>query len=151
MSKSFVTSWTVANQAPLSMGFPKQEYRSGLPFPTPRDLPNPGIKPKSPALAGDVFTAQPQGKPAISVYKACWRLGWICTYQPPLFSCQSTLRDIDQISSFKNISSVYFLDKTSIRSFVSYMFYQYLKYLLLESCTIVSRKKEAYKWILKLS
>ena len=46
----FVTPWTVAYQAPPSMGFPKQEYWSGLPFPSPGDLPNPGIEPRSPAL-----------------------------------------------------------------------------------------------------
>ena len=46
----FVTPWSVAYQAPLSMGFSRQEYRSGSPFPSPGDLPNPGIKPKSPAL-----------------------------------------------------------------------------------------------------
>ena len=51
----FVTPWTVACQAPLSMGFSKQEYRSGLPFPPPGDLPNPEIKPASPALAGRFF------------------------------------------------------------------------------------------------
>ena len=48
----FVTASTVADQAPLSMGFPKQEYRSGLPFPSPRDLPDPGIEPTSPTLTG---------------------------------------------------------------------------------------------------
>ena len=48
----FATPWTVAHQAPLSMGFSGQEYWSGLPFPPPRDLPNPGIEPQSPALAG---------------------------------------------------------------------------------------------------
>ena len=46
----FVTPWTVAHQAPLSMGFSRQEYWSGLPFPSPRDLPDPGIEPRSPAL-----------------------------------------------------------------------------------------------------
>ena len=53
----FVTLWTVACQAPLSMGFSRREYWSGLPFPSPKDLPNPGIKPaslKSLALAGGV-------------------------------------------------------------------------------------------------
>ena len=45
--------WTVACQAPLSMGFFRQEYWSGLPFPSPGDLPNPGIKPRSPALQAD--------------------------------------------------------------------------------------------------
>ena len=49
------TPWTVACQAPLSMEFPRQEYWSGLPFPPPRDLPNPGIKPASLALAGGFF------------------------------------------------------------------------------------------------
>ena len=49
----FVTAWTVAHQAFLSMGFPRQEYWSGLPCPPPGDLPNPRIKPTSPALQGD--------------------------------------------------------------------------------------------------
>ena len=56
---SLVTPWTVARQAPLSMGFSRQEYWSGLPFPPPGDLPDPGIKPRSlmsPALAGGFFT-----------------------------------------------------------------------------------------------
>ena len=59
-----VTSWTVARQAPLSMGVPRQEYWSGLPFPSPEDLLDPGIEPASlanPALAGRVFTTMPQG------------------------------------------------------------------------------------------
>ena len=60
----FATSWTVAHQAPLSMGFARQEYWSGLPFPSPGDLPNPGIKPMSPALAGGFFTSEPTEKPS---------------------------------------------------------------------------------------
>ena len=55
---SFVTPWTAALQVPLSMGFPRQEYWSGLSRPPPGDLPNPGIKPlspESPALAGGLF------------------------------------------------------------------------------------------------
>ena len=59
----FVIPWAVAFQAPLPMGFPRQEYWSGLPFPSPGDLPNPGIKPASPELAGGFFTAKPPGKP----------------------------------------------------------------------------------------
>ena len=47
---TLVIPWTVAHQAPLSMGFSRQEYFSGLPFPSPRDLPDPGIEPRSPAL-----------------------------------------------------------------------------------------------------
>ena len=49
----FATLWTVAHQAPLSMGFPRQEYWSGLPFPAPGDLPDPGIEPRSPALQAE--------------------------------------------------------------------------------------------------
>ena len=59
----FATPWTVAHQAPLSMGFSRQEYWSRLPFPPPGDLPNPGIKSTSPILAGGFFTAEPPGKP----------------------------------------------------------------------------------------
>ena len=55
--------WTVARQAPPSMGFCRQEYWSGLPFPPPGHLLHPGIEPTSPALAGGPFTAEPPGKP----------------------------------------------------------------------------------------
>ena len=51
----FVTPWTVAHQAPPSMEFSSQEYWSGLPFPSPGDLPDPGIEPGSPALQADVL------------------------------------------------------------------------------------------------
>ena len=61
MSETFVTPWTVAHQAPLSMEFPKQEYWSGFPFSSPGDLPDPGIKAVSPALAGGLFTTEPLG------------------------------------------------------------------------------------------
>ena len=57
------TSWTAARQAPLSVRFPRQEYRNGLPFPSPGDLPDPGIEPASPALQVDCFlTTEPPGK-----------------------------------------------------------------------------------------
>ena len=59
---TLTTPWTVACQAPLSMGFTRQEYWNGLPFPSPADLPDPGIKPASPALAGRFFTREPPGK-----------------------------------------------------------------------------------------
>ena len=62
MSNSFVTLWTIACQVPLSVEFSRQEYWSGLPFPSPGGHPNPGIKPFSPALAGRFFTAEPPGK-----------------------------------------------------------------------------------------
>ena len=59
------TPCTVAHQAPLSMGFPRQEYQSGLPFPSPGHLPDPGIEPASPTLAGGFFTAEPPRKPKV--------------------------------------------------------------------------------------
>ena len=59
----FATLWTITYQAPLSMGFSRQEYRSGLPFPSPGDLPDPGIEPGSPALQADALTSEPPGKP----------------------------------------------------------------------------------------
>ena len=64
----FVTPWTVAYKAPLSMEFSKQVYWSGLPFPSPGDLPDPGIEPRSPALQADTLPAELPGKPP-SVYK----------------------------------------------------------------------------------
>ena len=63
VSNSFVTPWTVTCQAPLSMECSRQEYWGGLPFPPSGDLPDPGIKPASPALAGRLFTTTPPGKP----------------------------------------------------------------------------------------
>ena len=59
----FVTPWTVACQAPLSMEFYRQEYWSGLPIPIPGDFPDSGIKLSSPAMAGGFFTTAPPGKP----------------------------------------------------------------------------------------
>ena len=67
----FLTLWTVAYQAPLSIEFSRQEYWSGLPFPLPEDLSDPGIKPASPmspALAGGFFTTEPPGKPISNLY-----------------------------------------------------------------------------------
>ena len=63
----FAVPQTVAHQVPLSMGFPRQEDWSGLPFPSLGDLPYPGIEPASPALAGRFFTTEPPGKP--------WKIG----------------------------------------------------------------------------
>ena len=57
----FATPWTVAHQAPLSMGFTRQEYWSELPFHSPGDLPNPGIEARSPTLQADALTSEPPG------------------------------------------------------------------------------------------
>ena len=59
----FATQWTVAYQAPPSMGFSRQECWSGLPFPSLGGLPNPGIEPRSPTLEADALTSEPPGKP----------------------------------------------------------------------------------------
>ena len=59
----FATPWTVAHQAPPSMAFSRQEYWSGLPFPSPGDLPDPGVEPRSPTLQIDALTSVPPGKP----------------------------------------------------------------------------------------
>ena len=63
--QSCPTSWTVAHQAPLSMGFSGQEYWGGLPCPSPGDLPNPGIKPMFPTLRADSLPFEPAGKPML--------------------------------------------------------------------------------------
>ena len=57
----FVTPWTAAYQAPPSMGFSRQAYWSGLPFPSPGDLPDPGTEPRSPTLQADALTSEPLG------------------------------------------------------------------------------------------
>ena len=66
----FATPWTIAHQAPPSMGFSRQECWSGLPFPSPGDLPHPGIEPRSPALQADALTSEPPGKPAWATTKS---------------------------------------------------------------------------------
>ena len=66
----FVTPWFVAYQASPSIGFSRQEYQSGLPFPSPGDLPDPGIKLRSPTLQADALPSEPPGKPRVQ------SLGW---------------------------------------------------------------------------
>ena len=66
----FVIPWTVACQDPLSMGFSRQEYWSGLSFPSPGDLPNPGIESMSPALPADSLMSKPPGRPTERESKA---------------------------------------------------------------------------------
>ena len=70
----FSTPWTVACQASPSMGSSRQEYWSGLPFPSPGDLPHPGIEPGSPALQADSLPSEPPGKPWVR--KIPWRRKW---------------------------------------------------------------------------
>ena len=67
MSHSFVSPWAAARQAPLSMGFSRKEYRNGLSFPSPEDLPGQGTEPSSPALAGGFFPTEPPGSPKVTL------------------------------------------------------------------------------------
>ena len=62
-----MTLWAVARQAALSMGFYRQKYWNGLPFPSPGDLPNPGIEPRSPELQADPLLTEPPGKLTVTV------------------------------------------------------------------------------------
>ena len=77
----FATPWTVTYQSPLSMGFSRQEYWSGLPFPSPGDLADPGIEPGSPAFQADALTSELPGKPPkdynlfFSVIPGVWQRG----------------------------------------------------------------------------
>ena len=71
VSRSFVsdsvTSWTIAGHTPLSMEFSRQEYWNGYPFPSPGDLPDPGIDPRSPALQADSLLSEPSGRPLLQM------------------------------------------------------------------------------------
>ena len=99
VSDSFATPWTLACQAPLLMGFPRQKYWSGLAFPSPGDLPDPGTEPESPALAGRFFTTESSGKPTFPLYyflnnshcgclQPCWA---ICLGGPNYLPCYQLL------------------------------------------------------------
>ena len=72
----FVTPWTVAHQARLSMGFPRQKYWSGLLFPSPGDLPDPVIKPRSPILQADSLPPEPPGKPSRTLFQLIFGITW---------------------------------------------------------------------------
>ena len=90
----FAAPWTVACQVPLSMEFFRHEYLSGLPFPPPGDLPNPGIQPRPPALAlqVDSLPSEPSGKPIwmhvyIYIYVHMYKHTHTHTYMCPIFYC----------------------------------------------------------------
>ena len=76
MSNFLAIPWTLAHQASLSLGFPRKEYCSGLPFPSPGDLPDPGTDLGSPALAGGFFNTEPQGK---SLCTGVYKVAQSCT------------------------------------------------------------------------
>ena len=92
--------WTIAHQAPLSMGFSTQDYWSGLPYPPPGDFLNPGMEPRSPgspALAGRFFTPEPPGKPSGICYfhiKGLAQLPRLASTVPPFISCCSHTQEV---------------------------------------------------------
>ena len=84
----FATPWTVAHQAPLSTEFSKHAYWGGQPFPSPEGLPDPGIEPGSPALAGGFFTMESPGKPfSHRAHPSDWNTGRICVERCSVFLC----------------------------------------------------------------
>ena len=86
----FVTPWTVVHMAPLSKGFPRQEFCSRLPFPSPGNLPYPGIEPTFPALAGGFFTTEPPGPRHF--------LTWFKFHDQSKSTIANTLNSLGQIS-----------------------------------------------------
>ena len=126
MSNSSGTPWTVAHQAPLSMGFSRQEYWSGLPCPPPEDFPKPGIEPTSPELAGGFFTTEPRGKKPQTQFadvqteakepmstsnkeaQLLERLGWRCPGSKPVpLPCPSTPFSPRRASSGPHLCSLW--------------------------------------------
>ena len=85
----FATPWTVACQAPLSVEFSRQELWSGLPFPPPRDLPDPGIKSRSPAFQADSLPSEPLGNPTLYRIYAGGKHSMLRTYQMSINTGQS--------------------------------------------------------------
>ena len=108
MFNSFVTPWTVAHQASLSIGFLREEYWSGLPISSPGDLPDPGIEPRSPALAAIFFTTESPGKPELLLFfkffkNVNWRLITLQTYidmnQPWMYMCSPSWTPLPTLST----------------------------------------------------
>ena len=93
VSNSFATPWTVAYQAPQSMEFSRQEYWSGLPFPSPGDLPDSGTEPGSPALWSDTSPSEPPGKPLKRFINSA--LNWQTATAKSLQSCLTLCNPID--------------------------------------------------------
>ena len=112
-----MTPWTVAHKAPMSMGFPRQQYWNGLPFPSPEGLPDPGIEPTSPALAGRFFTTEPPGKPHFHNEYCAIRVHFLETnfvrYGLKLLNMQST-------------SGVHWLDFCHLHDSFTYVLWQFM-------------------------
>ena len=120
----FATPWTVANQAPLSMGFSRQEYWSGLPFPSPGNLPDPGIEPRSPAQQTGAVTSEPPGKPKkvqiIFINLISLQLRIITYISLPLKDCEHK-------SHTKNIFTIHMSDYAAFSRIYKELLYLKLK------------------------
>ena len=90
-----LTPWTASCQAPLSMEFSRQEYWSGLLFPSPGHLPNPAIKPASPTLAGSFFAIEPRGKLMSVCVCVCVCESLCCTAEINT-TCKSTILQLNK-------------------------------------------------------
>ena len=102
----FATRWTVASQAPPSMALFRQEYWSGLPFPSPGDLPDPGIEPGSPALQADALPSQPPGKSILGLPKL--PLYPLCLREEFRHSSWYYLWDVDNFYKLRHVSELLF-------------------------------------------
>ena len=126
MSDSFATSWTIAHQVPLSLGFSKQEYWSKLPLPSPGDLPDPGIEPKSPEFQADSFLPEPPGNghdQLLTTFSASfhslekWGLGEVENSKLLVMACslwwQAPIKECPQgqLIRRKDVPSVFILEK----------------------------------------
>ena len=104
----FATLWSVALQVPPSMGFSRQEYWSGLPFPSPGAFPEPGIELRSPALQADSLPSEPPGNSCIS--------RWILYHWPPGEALSNFLEEISSLSHF--IVFLYFFSLFTCKGFL---------------------------------
>ena len=95
----FATPWTVGHQAPASMGFPRQEYWSGLPIPSPGDLPDPETEPGSPTLQADALTSEPPGKPNGII--PCILVSLVAELVMNLPANTGNIRDVGSVSGLK--------------------------------------------------
>ena len=101
----FSTPWTVTHQAPLSLGFSRQEHWSGLPFPSPGDLPKPGMQPRSPALQADFLPSELPQKPKCGcMYVHYYSSHFVLRYTWPMCAC--LLSRISHIRLFETLWTV---------------------------------------------
>ena len=102
----FATPLTIAHQAPPSMEFSRQEYWSGLPFPSPGDPPDPGIEPRSPTLQADALPSEPPGKPSVqfsSVAQSCLTLCDPMNHSTPGLLVHNQLPESTQLMSIESV------------------------------------------------